>query len=398
MNIRNLPNKLHGLNRNWLLHDSGQVLLIGLASRLLVFASAIIGYSVFGPRPPLPNEDLYNISVPTVNLFCRWDAGWYAAIALTGYPSGSSPVGQQWNWFPLYPMAMKAVAPLFSAFLNPFEAVIVAGFLVSNILFFVSLMLFYKISKMVLGNSRFAVLSTIFFSFWPGALFYSAVYSESLFMALVLGAFYFLEKGEGKKSTLLGFLAGFARSNGFLIFIPFFVSGLQKRRSQQILQSILIASPYLWFNLYGYFSTGLFPVRELVSRTYWGTQRFLFVQLSGTINTGYAVLCSVESLLIILPFCVLFFRGLQIKSFSQTLKAENNTLKYWALSLVVLIIILIYSEIFGIHRYAILMLPLYWVSAQTWGKNQKLGIILLIIMATILAIGSILFATWHYYL
>jgi hypothetical protein len=396
MNIRNLLNKLHGLNRNWLLHGSGQVLLIGLASRLLVFTSAIIGFSVFGPRQPLPNENLWNISVPIVNLFSRWDTGFYAPIALYGYPSGSNPVGQQWAWFPLYPLMMKAVGPLFSGFLSPNDAVIVAGFLISNVLFFVSLMLFYKISKMVLGNSRLAIISTIFFSFWPGALFYSAVYSESLFMALALGAFYFLEKGESKKSTLLGFLAGFARSNGFLIFIPFLFYGLQKRRYQPILQSILVASPYLWFNLYGYFSTGLFPAREIAFNYYWGKTSFLLNQIN-TINEGFTVLFSAEVLLIIFPFCMLFFRGLQLRSFSQTLKTEGKALKYWAFSLVTLIVILFFSSVFSIQRYAIPMLPLYWVSAQTWGKNQKLGILLLIIMATILIVGSILFATWRLY-
>ena len=386
------------LNRNWLLHGSGQVLLIGIASRLLVFTAAIAGFSVFGTRQPLPNEDLWNINVPVVNLFCRWDTGWYAPIALHGYPPGGSPVAQEWSWFPLYPMTMRGVGSLFTVFLSPTEAVMVAGFLISNVLFFVSLMLFYKLTKTVLGSSRLAVISTIFFSFWPGALFYSAAYSESLFMTLALGAFYFLEKEQGNKATLLGFLAGFARSNGFLIFIPFLVSGLQKRRYQQVLQSVVVASPYLLFSLYGYFSTGLFPVREIAFRTYWGTQRFLLYQLSGTINVGYAVLYSVEALLIVFPFCFLALQGIKAKFSSQTMKAGSTTLKYWVFSSVILITILFYSEVFAIHRYAIPMLPLYWVSARTWIRNRKLGIILLLIMAAILVIGSVLFATWHYFL
>lgn len=398
MNIRELPNWLKGFNRNWLFHGSGQVLLIGLASRLLVFVSAIIGYAVLGPRGPMPDENLWNISVPFVNLFCRWDTDWYARIAVSWYPPGGDPVAQIWNWFPLYPIVMRGVGSLFIGFLSLREAVMVAGFIVSNVLFFVSLLLFYKLSNRILGNSRLAVLSTIFFSFWPAALFFSAAYSESLFMALALGAFYFLEKGEGKKATLLGFLAGFTRGNAFLICIPFFILGLQKRRWQSIAQSIIVASPYLWFSLYGYLSTGLFPVREVVYRTYWGIQRPLFLQIMGTINLGYAVLCSIEFFLIFLPFCILLFRAFQVKSLSQTLKAEGNALKYWALALVVFITILFYSEMFGVHRYAMIMLPLYWVYAQTWSKNQKIGVILLLTMATIMALGSILFVTWHYYI
>ncbi|MFB3889502.1 MAG: mannosyltransferase family protein [Candidatus Bathyarchaeia archaeon] len=398
MNNRNWPSWLRGLNRDWLLHGSGQVLLIGLASRLLVFTSAIVGFSVFGVRQSLPNENLWSINVPVVNLFCRWDTAWYAQIALHGYPPGSSPVAQVWNWFPLYPVTMRGVGSVFQIFLSPTEAVMVAGFLVSNALFFVSLMLFYKLSAVVLGSRRLAVAASIFFCFWPGALFYSAAYSESLFMALALGAFYFLEKGDGWKSTLLGFLAGFAKGNAFLICIPFFVSGLQKRRAWQVLQSAVVASPYLLFSLYGYFSTGLFPVRENVYRTYWGTLPPLLTQLSGTINMGYAVLYSVESLLIVFPFVFLTFDFLRARSFWWVIKAEGSAVKYWALSLVVLVTILFYSEMFGIHRYAMAMLPLYWVPAKVWGRSRALGVVLLGTTTTILVIGTVLFVTWNYFL
>jgi Gpi18-like mannosyltransferase len=249
---------------------------------------------------------------------------------------------------------------------------------------------------MILGNSRLAVISTMFFSFWPGALYYSAAYSESLFMSLALGAFYFLEKEQSGKAVSLGFLAGFARSNGFLIFIPFLFYGLQKRRFQLILQSILVASPYLWFNLYGYFSTGVFPVREIAARHYWETPVFLLNQIT-SINEGYAVLFSAEILLIIFPFCALLLNGLKMRSSSQTFTVESRSLKYWAFSLVTLLMIFFYSGVLSIQRYAIPMLPLYWVSAQTWVKNKKLGIFLFAAFTAILIVGTVLFATWWLY-
>lgn len=403
--FHNLLNLSHKLNRNWLFQGVGKILLIGLASRLLIFVSAIVGFYTFGIRPDTSGEGLWSSGVPVVNLFSRWDAGWYASIALNGYPSGGNPVSQAWAWFPLYPLAMKIVGSVFSGLLAPLDAVLVAGFLVSNALFFVSLFFFYKLSKAVLNNSRLALVSTVFFSFYPGALFYSCVYSESMFMALALGAFYFLEKGEGGKSTLLGFLAGLTRSNGFLVGIPFLFHGLQKRNLRLIFQSIVVASPYLWFNLFGYFSTGLFPIREICVTHYWGIPDFLFVQIflmkycgRNPLFVGYQILYFVGALLIIFPFIwMLFSKRWKIKSVSPYFGVESKDLKYWAFSLVTLATILFYSLEFSMQRYAIPILPMYWVSAIVWDRNARMGEVLFCIITTILVIGTVLFATWRFY-
>ena len=73
-----------------------------------------------------------------------------------------------------------------------------------------------------------ALVTIAFYSFWIGSVTLSAVYSESLFMALTLAAFYFLEKGRLYKATFFGFLASFTRSDGFLIFIPFVIYAIQE--------------------------------------------------------------------------------------------------------------------------------------------------------------------------
>lgn len=408
MGFSNLINPLRKLNSYWLLHGSGRVFLIGLASRLLIFVSAIVSFSVFGNRT-LPNVSLPDIQIPVINLFSRWDSFQYSSIALYGYPSGSNPVGIQWAWFPLYPLVMRAGGSLFLGLLSPDEAVILSGFLINNVLFFVSLMLFYKLSEKVLDSSHFALLSSIFFAFWPGALFYSCVYSESLFMSLALGGFYFLEKEDGKKSALLCFLAGFARSNGFLVFIPFLFKGLQKRNYRSIMQSFFVASPYLWFSLFGYFSTGVFPVREIAASTYWGRVDFLPIQIISTEDylgtlipetqiLGFASILSVETFLILLPFVYqLFLKGRQIASFSQNFRLDRSCTKYWVFASVILAMILFYSVAFSIQRYALPILPLYWVPAKIWSKNQKLGIALLLTMTAILIVGTALFATWRQY-
>jgi Gpi18-like mannosyltransferase len=139
----------------------------------------------------------------------------------------------------------------------------------SNILFFLCVILFYKLSKLLINNKKIVLISVAFFCFWGSSFFYSAVYSESLFIVLALSAFYLLEKGQTKTSTLADFLAGFARSTGFIVSVPFIYNGLQTRKCRRaLLQSFAIFLPYILLNVYGYFATGTFPVRE-VAQSYW---------------------------------------------------------------------------------------------------------------------------------
>jgi Gpi18-like mannosyltransferase len=66
------------------------------------------------------------------------------------------------------------------------NAVELAGFIVSNIAFFISIYFFYKLTNKIFNSTQIALVATAFFSFWGGAVFYSAIYTEALFMALAL--------------------------------------------------------------------------------------------------------------------------------------------------------------------------------------------------------------------
>ncbi len=383
---------LTGKLRRVLVSEIGKVFLIGLSSRLLIFGVAFLTSAFFSSTRIVS-------SIPILNSFSQWDGAWYNQIALFGYPAGSNPLSGNWAFFPLYPFLMRVFGTPFFGLLSSADAVLFSGFLLSNILFFVSLFLFYYLTKIIFGKNSLALISTVFFAFWPGALFYSAVYSESLFMTFALGAFYLMEKGKSGKSAVLGFFAALARSNGFLVFIPFVYNGLQTRKYRiAILQTFAIFLPYLLFNVYGYFSTGLFPVREIVYNHIWGASRLTLTQVTGY-QIGYTGLFSIEAVLILLPFAwFLLTEKVPISDFVKGLVAQRKDLKYWVFSIYILLMLLFYSDPQNLHRYALPILPLYWVSALIWGKNKKIGKVMLIISTVILVIGTILFTTGNNYL
>ncbi len=372
--------------------EYGKVFLIGLSSRFLVFTAAMLG-AIFSSSAKTMS------TIPIVNYFSQWDGGWYSQIALSGYPAGNNPLSGNWAFFPLYPFLMRVFGAPLTGIMPTDQAVLLSGFVISNVLFFVSLFLFYNVTALVFGKRNLALISTVFFAFWPGALFYSSVYSESLFMTFTLGAFYFLEKEKSAKSAVLGFFASLTRSSGFLILIPFVYKGLQTRKYRTaISQAIVVALPYLLFNVYGYFLTGLFPVREIVYNHVWGVSRFTFTQVI-TDQLGYTLLFSIETLLILAPFTwFALSEKVPIRDFVRGFVGERKDLKYWAFAIYTLVMLAFYSDPKNLHRYALPILPLYWVSALVWSKNKKVGKLLLIISTVILIIGTILFTTRQMYL
>ncbi len=79
-----------------------QILILGIFIRLIVIIYAFLSNSVFGLRIPFENERLPDYNVPILNLFARWDAGYYINIAAYGYKELS-----QWAFRPLFPIILK---------------------------------------------------------------------------------------------------------------------------------------------------------------------------------------------------------------------------------------------------------------------------------------------------
>jgi Gpi18-like mannosyltransferase len=373
--------------------ELGKILLIGLSSRILIFVAAVVGAYFFGPGYSKLNSD-----IPFINFFSQWDGAWYNQIAIQGYPSGANPLSGNWAFFPVFPFMMRALGTPLSAFMPLSQATYVSGFILNNILFFAVLILFYKVTQKIFNNQRLSLISTVFFAFWPGSLFFSNVYSESLFMVFTLGAFYFLEKGSSAKATAFGFLAALTRSSGFLLLIPFIYNGLQtKKYKTAILQVFFVALPYLLFSVYGYFLTGLFPIREIVYSQIWGPAKSSPLPDAASI-AGYALLYVVEGVLVALPFVWFATKDkISISSFVKGLN-QRKDLKYWALSICIIVMLVFYSDPKNIHRYVLPMLPLYWTYAAIYLKNSRQGKVLFAISTVILIVGTVLFALGYWFL
>ncbi len=140
----------------------------------------------------------------TMHGLVRWDSGWYASIAQHGYsyrPGEQSPVA----FFPAYPLAVRALSSLTG--LHAY----MSGVIVSAICGVSSVVLFYRWACTQVTEPTARVASVLFCCFPYAFYLFGVMYSESLFLTLVLGAFLSLEKDRVWLATFFGALATAAR-------------------------------------------------------------------------------------------------------------------------------------------------------------------------------------------
>jgi len=162
---------------------------IFLWSRAAIWAAALFALLVFEPNrhpeaarwdDPSVTHDLGAFT----DVWARWDSVFFLRIAEHGYAHLTRSATA---FFPLYPVAVGLLGHVF------FGHYVLAGIVVSLATGLASFVLLYRLAESHLGadGARRAVL---YLALFPMALFLQAVYSESLYLLLTLGAFLLAER------------------------------------------------------------------------------------------------------------------------------------------------------------------------------------------------------------
>ncbi len=199
------------------------------SSRLLVWVAGVGTILAFGFGPQRKAFDppgitsgfgwLGNLLVAPA---ARWDGVWYLVIARYGYRPDLG-ITSRTAFFPLYPLALRTV----SWFGPP---PILAGVLVSVAALAFALYGIHRLTTLELARARPALsgerlaraaqLAVLLTAFAPMAFFFSAVYSESLYLALSVGLFWSARHGRWAWVGVLGALASATRSAGLVLALP----------------------------------------------------------------------------------------------------------------------------------------------------------------------------------
>ncbi len=199
--------------RQWMKDDGMAVLPIYLTSRIGVLLIGFLAVAMIGYADP--NGPPFRIYANEFfNLPARHDAGWYFGIAHSGYewnPAGRT--GQQ-NivFFPLLPMLMRYLSLLLG------RQLLWTGVFVSFAAFLWGLVYLYRYAREEMGSDRALATATLLCAY-PFAVFYSAPYTESLFLLTSVAACYHFRREELWKAGAWGLLCGLTRPNGCLLSI-----------------------------------------------------------------------------------------------------------------------------------------------------------------------------------
>ena len=194
--------------RWWRVPNAGAVLGAAVLSRVTVLLVGLVAVSAFGlaTGAPLLTDN------PVRNLVARWDSSWYLSILEHGYQW--APDGQQHNvaFFPAFPAGMAALAAILRW--HPLHA----GLLLSVIAFVLAAVYLYRLARRSLDDEG-ALAAVWLLAAYPFSVYYSAPYTESLYLLAVLATLYHFGRDEWGRAAFWGAVAGLSRPNGSFLSV-----------------------------------------------------------------------------------------------------------------------------------------------------------------------------------
>lgn len=187
----------------WLAAFDRATIAATLAVKAVILLFGTLAYSIISDRGvagPLAALEIWN----------RWDAPHYLSIARDGYQA----TGEDRFFivfYPLYPLAVRLAAVLV-------QNQLVAAFVVSGVASIAVALLLWQLARLD-GTAEFASRAVWFLLIFPTAYFFHIGYTESLFVASVLGSFLAARRDHWALAGALGALACLTRING-LVLLP----------------------------------------------------------------------------------------------------------------------------------------------------------------------------------
>jgi hypothetical protein len=210
------------------------VLGIYVWSRAVTWLGAIFAFYWFepnrNPRAGIWDSPLIHDLGSFTDVWARWDGVFFVRIAEHGYDKASAA------FYPLYPGLVAVLGRVF------FGHYVLAGIVVSLAAALGAFALLYRIAEERLGADG-AQRTVLYLAIFPMALFLQAVYSESLYLLLVLAAFLAAERGRFAGAGLLSGLAILTRVTGIALLPALALLAWRAHDRRRALSGLALAVP-----------------------------------------------------------------------------------------------------------------------------------------------------------
>ncbi len=266
-------------------------------------------------------------------------------------------------------------------------AVHIAGFGISNLAFLGAVIFLYKLSERIFGETGLASESAIFLAIYPAGVFFSATYSESLFLFLTLSSLYYWYVKRIGIAGVLGFLAALTRPVGIFLAVPYLyevlVDATKRRSLRMYLPVVSVLLGYLSFMVYSQLMTGTPFANFAAARVFWKVK-----------PDAIAILVLARNEIfdhpIIVPYLALGIGGVV----ASLATARSRPEKVMGLYAICLLASYAPIPIISFPRYSVTLVPMYWGLAKLSRWPLVKGLIYAIFLI-LLAIGTGLFVNWY---
>jgi hypothetical protein len=203
-------------------------------SRAVTWLAAVLAFYWFepnrNPRAGIWDSPLIHDLGSFTDVWARWDSVFFVRIAEHGYDHTSAA------FYPLYPGLMALLGRIF------FGHYVVAGIVVSLVAALGAFVLLYRLAEERLGADG-AQRAVLYLALFPMALFLQAVYSESLYLLLVLAAFVLAERARFAAAGVVTGLAILTRVTGVALLPALAVLAWRARDRRRAFAGLALALP-----------------------------------------------------------------------------------------------------------------------------------------------------------
>jgi hypothetical protein len=357
------------------------ILGLFIATRVALTA---VGYAA---HEILWKQSFYGLDAFT-KIWTVWDGWWYIGIARDGY--SAMPVNDvnmaNYAFFPLYPALVRLASFAFGDFA-------LSGIIVSNICLLVACYYIYRYVGLD-SDEATAKRSVKYLILFPAAFVFSAVLTESLFVALVVACLYYARKGDWLAAGILGFFVPLARMPGLAIVVPLLYEYLRQHGAtlghlpdiRGILrpEMLTLFLPMFGLGLFAagnYYLTGDFLGFLDIQSTWGGRMVLPPVELLARLNPGNgAIFTGAIFTIAALALMLLFYR-----------KVDPGA---WMLGIILILIPLFSAQsCYSMLRYLAVVFPLFIIAAKIT-KDRRVDIALTVMLIVVEGIFMALWTTW----
>ncbi|PYS50005.1 MAG: hypothetical protein DMF68_08460 [Acidobacteria bacterium] len=204
------------------------VVLVWLSSRLWTALFVYIGHASRPFLKPVAGgwEGIHNW---WLNPWTTYDSVHFIRIAENGYEQATTA------FFPLYPLTLRLAG-------SNEVGITLWGVVLSNAAFLGALILLYQLTK-IDYDERTARRSVLLLALFPTSAYFGAVYTESLFLILIVGCFLLLRKEKWIGAGIASALAALTRNSGLVLSLALLGESFRSKRSKDDSPKSIIFNP-----------------------------------------------------------------------------------------------------------------------------------------------------------